>query len=112
MRDRLFAAHWCDGADLTNELTLTRLGATTTDTATADQWRQEWTALTEPIVPVMVLADGYVSRGLGALARLAKLAGDTTGSDTPDTSRPPITDHQDQGGESPCLAHLLDEPLD
>ena len=71
-------------------------------------------ALTDPIVPVMVLPDGYVSRGLGALARLAKLAHDTntSGAGTPDTSRPPITDHHDQGGESPCFAHLLDEPLD
>lgn len=110
MRDRLFAAHWSEGADLTDDTTLARLGATTTDTATAAQWREEWTALTEPIVPVMVLPDGYVSRGLGALARLAH---DTSvsGAGTPDASRPPITDRDDQGGESPCFAHLLDEPL-
>ena len=38
-----------------------------------DRWRAAWQAATEPIVPVLVLADGYVSRGLGALARLAKL---------------------------------------
>lgn len=106
MRDRLFAAHWSEGADLTDDTTLAQLGATTTDTATADQWREEWASLTEPIVPVMVLPDGYVSRGLGALARLAKLAG------TPDTSRPPITHRGDQGGESPCFAHLLDEQPD
>lgn len=114
MRDRLFAAHWRDGADLTDDATLARLGATTTDTATADQWRAEWTAVTEPIVPVMVLSDGYISRGLGALARLAKLAHDTdtSGPGTADTSRTPITDRADQGGESPCFAHLLDEQLD
>ncbi|MBI5087676.1 MAG: DsbA family protein [Actinobacteria bacterium] len=114
MRDRLFAAHWSEGADLTDDATLSRLGATTIDTATAAQWREEWTALTDPIVPVMVLPDGYVSRGLGALARLAKLAHDTnsSGAGTPDTSRPPITDRADQGGESPCFAHLLDEQLD
>ena len=114
MRDRLFAAHWNEGADLTDDSTLSRLGATSIDTATAARWREEWTALTDPIVPVMVLPDGYVSRGLGALARLAKLARTTNtfGADTPDTSRPPNTDHHDQGGESPCFAHLLDEPLD
>jgi predicted DsbA family dithiol-disulfide isomerase len=114
MRDRLFAAHWSEGADLTDDSTLARLGATTTDMATADRWREEWEHLDNPIVPVMVLADGYVSRGLGALARLAKLAHDTntSGAGTPDASRPPITDHHDQGGESPCFAHLLDEPLD
>lgn len=114
VRDRLFAAHWSEGADLTEEATLARLGATTIDMATAARWREEWENLTDPIVPVMVLPDGYVSRGLGALARLTKLARDTNTSGTaaPDTNRPPITDHHDQGGESPCFAHLLDEPLD
>ena len=114
VRDRLFAAHWSEGADLTEEATLARLGATTIDTATAARWREEWENLTDPIVPVMVLPDGYVSRGLGALARLTKLARDTNTSGTaaPDTNRPPITDHHDQGGESPCFAHLPDESLD
>lgn len=114
MRDRLFAAHWIEGADLTDHTTLAQLGATITDTATADQWRAEWTALTEPIVPVMVLPDGYVSRGLGALTRLTKLAHDTntSGAGTPGASRPAITSHQEQGGEPPCYAHLLDERLD
>lgn len=114
VRDRLFAAHWSDGEDLTDETTLARLGATTIDMATAARWREEWENLTDPIVPVMVLPDGYVSRGLGALARLAKLAPDTnrSGTGAPDTSRPPIADQSDQGGESPCFAHLLDEPLD
>jgi hypothetical protein len=114
MRDRLFAAHWSESADLTDDATRARLGATTIDTATAARWREEWENLTDPIVPVMVLPDGYVSRGLGALARLAKLAHETnmSKSGTPDDSRPPTTDHNDQGGESPCFAHLLDEPLD
>ena len=114
MRDRLFAAYWSEGADLTDDTTLARLGATTTDTATAARWRVEWTALTDPIVPVMVLPDGYVSRGLGALARLAKLFHDTTrsGAGTPDASPLPVIDRNDDGGESPCFAHLLDELLD
>ncbi len=77
MRERLFGAYWSEGADLTDDMTLARIGATGTDTATAAQWRDEWTALTDPIVPVMVLPNGYVSRGLGALTRLARLAGDT-----------------------------------
>ena len=114
VRDRLFAAHWSEGADLTEAATLARLGATTIDMATAARWREEWENLTDPIVPVMVLPDGYVSRGLGALARLAKLARDTnmSGAGAPDTSRPPIANQNDQGGEPPCFAHLLDEPLD
>lgn len=39
----------------------------------AEEWRAAWQAATDPIVPVLVLPDGYVSRGLGALARLAGL---------------------------------------
>jgi hypothetical protein len=111
MRDRLFAAHWSDGADLSTESTVSRLGATTIDTATAARWREEWTALTEPIVPVMVLPDGYVSRGLGALARLAQLMHDANadGTDTPAAWHAPDSDRDDLGGESPCFAHLLDD---
>ena len=56
------------------------------------------------------LGDAVLSTG--ALAHLAKHARDTNASDAgaPDVSRPPIADHHDQGGESPCFAHLLDEP--
>jgi hypothetical protein len=37
--------------------------------------RDEWLGTGRPIVPLMVLPDGYVSRGLGALARPADLLG-------------------------------------
>ena len=40
----------------------------------ARRWQREWLGLERPIVPSLVLPDGYVSRGLGALSRLAALA--------------------------------------
>lgn len=39
------------------------------------RWATEWSELEGPIVPVMVLPDGYVSRGLGALTRLRDMLG-------------------------------------
>jgi hypothetical protein len=42
-------------------------------------WRDTWHGLERPMVPMLVLPDGYVSRGLGALARLADFAGDGAG---------------------------------
>lgn len=49
------------------------LGAGPANNVAAEEWRAAWQAATDPIVPVLVLPDGYVSRGLGALARLAGL---------------------------------------
>ena len=94
LRARLFAAYWHEGADLADTTTLARLGGPRTNESTAVRWRLEWLALTKPIVPVMLMPDGYVSRGFGALARLAQLS---------------VTDPADLGGESPCYAHLLDD---
>lgn len=37
-------------------------------------WRDAWQALDRCVVPMPVLPGGYVSRGLGALGRLADLA--------------------------------------
>ena len=74
LRQRLFAAYWMHQADLADPETLLSLGAINEDEPTASRWQDEWLALPRPIVPVIVLPDGYVSRGLGALARLADLA--------------------------------------
>ena len=74
LRERLFAAYWIHGEDLTDPGSLERLGAIGGDGRTAPQWHDEWLALPQPIVPVMVMPDGYVSRGLGAIARLAQLS--------------------------------------
>ena len=37
------------------------------------KWREEWLGHDRHLVPMLVLPDGHVSRGLGALARLAEL---------------------------------------
>lgn len=101
IREALFAAYWMHDEDLTDPETLMRQGVIHTDEPTAAQWRDEWLTLPKPIVPVMVLPDGYISRGLGALARLVQLAND----------RGQI-DPTDLGGESPCFAHLFEELID
>jgi hypothetical protein len=73
VRRRLFAAVWAEGRDLGDPAQLDRLGATGRDHAIADRWQEEFDALPKPVTPTLVLPDGYVSRGLGALARLADL---------------------------------------
>jgi predicted DsbA family dithiol-disulfide isomerase len=73
LRRRLFAAVWAQGSNLGDPAELDRLGATASDEAVASRWQAEFEALPEPTTPSLVLPDGYVSRGLGALARLADL---------------------------------------
>lgn len=70
--------------------------------ATADlllRWQAAWLATPRPIVPALVLPDGVVSRGLGALRRLADLLSVTAEEGM-----------EELGGEPPCLAPLFDEP--
>lgn len=74
LRERIFAAYWEENRDIGDADTLLDLGAGGANQAVAARWRDEWLELPR-IVPVMVMPDGYVSRGLGALARLARLAG-------------------------------------
>jgi hypothetical protein len=68
----LFAAVWTEGRNLGDPSQLDRLVAVGRDVATARRWQDEFEALPQPITPTLVLQDGYVSRGLGALARLAE----------------------------------------
>jgi 2-hydroxychromene-2-carboxylate isomerase len=77
LRRRLFAAVWTDGRNLGDPNELERLGAGRRDAVTARRWQDDFEALPRPITPTLVLADGYVSRGLGALARLAELVAAT-----------------------------------
>jgi 2-hydroxychromene-2-carboxylate isomerase len=72
-RRRLFAAVWAEGRNLGNPADLDSLGAVGRDDITARQWQDEFESLPRPITPTLVLPDGYISRGLGALARLAEL---------------------------------------
>jgi hypothetical protein len=72
LRARLFAAVWAEGRNLSDAADLDRLGAVGRDDIAARRWQDEFEALPQPITPTLVLPDGYVSRGLGALARLAE----------------------------------------
>lgn len=81
VRERLFAAYWSAGLDVNDADVVEAIARDRRDEATAARWQEEWHALPQPIVPVMVLPDGYVSRGLGALARLARLIDDPPAAD-------------------------------
>ncbi len=69
--DAIFRAYWIEGTDISGSDQLRPLGVSTTEPVVASQWRDEWLAMPQPIVPAMVLPDGYVSRGFGVLDRLA-----------------------------------------
>ena len=73
LRRRFFAAVWAEGRNLGDPDELERLSARLRDGATARRWQDAFEALPRPITPTLVLPDGYVSRGLGALSRLAEL---------------------------------------
>jgi predicted DsbA family dithiol-disulfide isomerase len=74
LRRRLFAAVWAEGRNIGDPAELDRLDAVGRDDAIARRWQHEFETLPRPITPTVVLPDGYISRGLGALARLADLA--------------------------------------
>lgn len=75
LRSVIFAAHWGGDRRIDDPATLDDLGAGPVDADTAQRWRSSWHRATDPIVPVLVLPDGYVSRGVGALRRLGALLG-------------------------------------
>lgn len=74
LREALFDAYWRGGLNLGDNQVVRRLCGERRDETTASRWREQWAALPSPLVPVMVLPDGYVSRGLGALTRLGDMA--------------------------------------
>jgi 2-hydroxychromene-2-carboxylate isomerase len=73
LRARLFAAVWAEGRNVSDPAEVDRLGGVGRDDVTARRWQDEFEACAQPITPTLVLPDGYISRGLGALARLAEL---------------------------------------
>jgi predicted DsbA family dithiol-disulfide isomerase len=73
LRQALFRAYWEEGKDVGDPLVLGGMGLDARAPAIAADWRSEWLAFDRPLVPMMRLPDGYVSRGLGALSRLADL---------------------------------------
>jgi predicted DsbA family dithiol-disulfide isomerase len=73
IRSDLFRAYWEEGKDIGDPAVLGAMGLESRAPAIAADWRSEWLAFDRPLVPAMRLPDGHVSRGLGALARLADL---------------------------------------
>lgn len=75
VRRRLFNALWADGRDIADKGVLDALvGKHRTGGERAEQWQDEWMAFDKRLVPMLVLDDGTLSRGLGALKRLAEFA--------------------------------------
>jgi 2-hydroxychromene-2-carboxylate isomerase len=73
LRRRMFTAVWLESRNISDPAEIDRLGGVERDDVTARRWQDEFEALARPITPTLVLPDGYISRGLGALARLAGL---------------------------------------
>jgi hypothetical protein len=87
VRRRLFKAYWYDGRETADPSELNALGgaAMSGKSERAARWREPWLGLGPTVVPMLVLPDGYISRGLGALARLP--APDPTRPDAQPTNR-------------------------
>lgn len=83
LRTAIFDAYWVDDRDLTSDLVIAEIVDAIAPSRRPDHvsddeakrrvvtWQREWEELPRPIVPTMIIDHGYVSRGLGALARLA-----------------------------------------
>ncbi|MCI3949976.1 MAG: hypothetical protein K0R11_1910 [Acidimicrobiales bacterium] len=76
LRARLFAALWFEGRDIGEPAVVGALGGESglTGGDRVSRWREEWLGLDRRLVPMLLLPGGHVSRGLGALTRLAELA--------------------------------------
>jgi predicted DsbA family dithiol-disulfide isomerase len=76
LRRELFEALWFDGRDIGQPSLIRATGGDGDADGEGRRaaWQGEWEGLERRVVPMLVLPDGYVSRGLGALARLADLA--------------------------------------
>lgn len=74
LRERLFDAFWVESLDIGDPGVLREMGCPTVSPGVAaERWRAEWLGHDRPIIPMAVLPDGTVSRGLGVLTRLADL---------------------------------------
>lgn len=71
-RAMLFAAYWMSGRDIGQHEVLVELGVEPPAAvpASVERWQAEWADVDRPMVPLMRLPDGTVSRGLGVLERL------------------------------------------
>ena len=74
IRHAVYDAFWARGLDIGDPAVLASLGcAARPPTTVMDRWRREWLSLGRPLVPMLVLPEGAVSRGLDALQRLGDL---------------------------------------
>ncbi len=72
LRRLLFSAFWGHSADIGDSAILTSLGCPTTPPgATMRRWAGEWQRIEHTAVPLIILPDGTVRRGLEALGHLA-----------------------------------------
>ena len=79
LRAQLFDALWVQGLDIGDANVLRELGCPAPPLSpAAEQWRSEWLGFDRSLVPMLVLPNGTVSRGLGALKRLADFGFDGT----------------------------------
>jgi predicted DsbA family dithiol-disulfide isomerase len=75
LRVKLFDALWVQGFDIGDTHVLHELGVPTPPPSTiVEKWHNQWLGFERPLVPLLVLPDGTISRGLGALKRLADFA--------------------------------------
>jgi len=79
VRRRLFETLWFDGRDIGDSGVIREIvdDDPAAGAALAESWRSAWSELDRHLVPMLVLPDGTVSRGLGSLKRLAILAAGT-----------------------------------
>jgi 2-hydroxychromene-2-carboxylate isomerase len=79
VRRQLFEALWIRGRDIGDPRVVREIvdDDPATISTLAASWRSAWSELDRRLVPMLVLPDGTVSRGLGALKRLAILVADS-----------------------------------
>ncbi len=73
LRRQIFRALWLRGQDISQPDLVGDVVWPSADPAVAADWQRGFDALERPMTPSLVLPDGYVSRGLGALRRLQDL---------------------------------------
>lgn len=79
LRRRLFGTLWFEGADIGDPDVLRAISPTPSvdvDRARIEEWRAQWRALPNTVVPSLVREDGTTALGLDALTLLGDVAAD------------------------------------
>ncbi|MCZ7532142.1 MAG: DsbA family protein [Acidimicrobiia bacterium] len=73
IRERIFEAFWLEGRDIGDPDILAELEVPSSANLPTEmtRWQQQWESFDNRMIPMLELPDGYVSKGLGALKRLA-----------------------------------------